>query len=133
MSNRLYTQFRYGFEKKMVDLYCVFAVGSTGACTLTASKSRGIASIARNSAGNYTITLNDRFAVGLYGAYPTVILSSGAPITSNGYTMVVRTDNSAAAAKTVIVGFLKADGTAGDIVTGSTVIIKLELRDATVN
>lgn len=61
MANRLLTQFFYSFFKKLCSLHLVFDVGATGAPTLVAAESIGIASIARSAAGQYTITLQDRW------------------------------------------------------------------------
>lgn len=61
MSNRRFNQFRLQLEKKVVDLYAKVTIGATGAPTLVTAYSKGIASIARNSAGNYTVTLDDKY------------------------------------------------------------------------
>jgi hypothetical protein len=59
--NRLYNQFFLSLERGKAVLFGKVAIGATGAPTINAVKSKGIASIARNSTGNYTITLNDRY------------------------------------------------------------------------
>ena len=48
-------------EKTIVTLYADVTIGGTGAPTLVAANSKGIKSIVRNSAGNYTITLQDQY------------------------------------------------------------------------
>ena len=63
MANRRFrSQFRYHFEAMVVELFCKFDVGTDGAPTLNVTQSKGVASIARNSAGQYTITLEDRYS-----------------------------------------------------------------------
>lgn len=62
MANRRFrSQFQYGFEAMPVSLHCVFDVGASGAPTLNQTLSKGVESIARNSAGQYTITLEDKY------------------------------------------------------------------------
>lgn len=62
MANRRFrSQFRFGHEAMVVDLYAKIAIGAAGAPTLNAPLSKGIASVVRNSAGSYTITLQDRY------------------------------------------------------------------------
>lgn len=61
-ANRYLHQFQGAFYKGMVHLHAEFTVGASGAPTLTAAQSRGVASVARNSAGKYTLTLDDSYA-----------------------------------------------------------------------
>lgn len=51
------SQFRESKELKLIDLYMDFTVAAAGVPTLKAANSLGVKSIARNSAGNYTIVL----------------------------------------------------------------------------
>jgi hypothetical protein len=125
--NRQYRQFRLGLENRVVDLYCNFAVGASGAPTISASKSKGVASISRSSAGKYVITLQDYY-VDLFHVTPMVVLAAGSP---NAPIMVVRAQT-VATAKTVTVEFLDETLTADDISSGATVVLKLELKASTV-
>lgn len=61
MANRMFNQFRYSLEKAVVDLYAKVAIGATGAPTLSTANSKGIASITRNSTGDYTVVLQDKY------------------------------------------------------------------------
>jgi hypothetical protein len=61
MANRRFSQFRYSLEKMPVDLFLQVAIGTTGAPTINVAKSLGVTSITRNSAGNYTIALQDKY------------------------------------------------------------------------
>lgn len=62
MANRFFESRRYSLEKQIVELFFKFAVGASGAPTLDALNSKGIKSVARNSAGNYTVTLQDQYS-----------------------------------------------------------------------
>lgn len=53
-------------EVDMVQLFAYVDIGGTGAPTLNVSKSKGVASIAHNSAGNYTVTLSDVYAAHMF-------------------------------------------------------------------
>lgn len=61
MANRQFTQFSYQMEKAVVNLFAQVAIGASGAPTMNAAKSKGVKSIARNGAGDYTLTLQDSY------------------------------------------------------------------------
>lgn len=61
MANRDYNR-RQSLEKEVKDLYARVTIGTSGAPTLVANQSLGIASISRTSAGLYVLTLQDRYA-----------------------------------------------------------------------
>lgn len=62
MANRWLNQFTKSFEKEVVHIFGNAAIGASGSPTLdTSNDSKGVASIARNSTGNYTITLQDSY------------------------------------------------------------------------
>jgi len=52
----------YAKELDVVSIFAYVDIGDTGAPTLNTAKSKGVASIARNSAGNYTVTLADVYS-----------------------------------------------------------------------
>ena len=62
MADRLLNQFGVTFEKAVVTIYGDVTIGATGAPTLTVAKSKGIKSIVRNSAGDYTVQFQDKYA-----------------------------------------------------------------------
>ena len=76
--NRRYNQFRLSLEKDIVDLYFKAAIGASGAPTLSAAASKGVASITRNSAGNYTVVLSDKYNAFLHFSVAQ-LLSTGLP------------------------------------------------------
>lgn len=113
--NRRFTQFRYSLEKKVVDLFAQVTIGASGAPTLVSGSYDGILSFARNSAGNYTLTLENRY-VKLLGLKADVLLASGDP--AIGYGAVIRSE-SVASAKTIVIEFLGPTG-AGDTTPAAT-------------
>lgn len=55
MANRDMTNQLYSFDKMRKFVNVRVSVGASGAVTLDAAKSKGVASVTRNSAGNWTI------------------------------------------------------------------------------
>lgn len=127
MANRYFEQFRYSFEKKVVDLYMKVAVGATGAPTLSTANSKGIASIARNSAGRYTITLQDKYQK-LLMVDATILLASGLPAPQEFAIVSQAVTNST---PTVVVQF-SAAGVATDPDNGATLYLQITLGDSSV-
>ena len=127
--NRLYTQFRLSLEKRMIDIYAQFSVGATGAPTLNAPLSKGVASVARVSAGLYDVTLADPY-VALMGVLPTITLASGAPAAVGG--MVVRSYSIASGRAVIRVLFVDGAGAAVELNNGAVVNLKFELKGTSV-
>ena len=61
MANRFFSRESYSLEKGPVRLWAKVSIGASGAPTLSSGNCKGIASIARNSAGDYTVTLSDKY------------------------------------------------------------------------
>jgi hypothetical protein len=61
MSNQYARQFNLIKEPSIMNLWAYVTIGAAGAPTLVKAKSKGIKSIARNSSGDYTITLTDSY------------------------------------------------------------------------
>jgi hypothetical protein len=131
MAERRFDQFRLQLEHKVVDLFASVAIGSTGAPTLSAANSKGIASIARNAAGKYTITLQDVYQR-LMHLNAAVQVASGVPSTGTNLQCVIRSDGSNSATPTVVIEFLNSAGVGAEIVSGATVLLKLSLKNSTV-
>jgi len=108
-------------EKEVKSLYLQVAIGSSGAPTLT--KGLGSASIARNSAGNYTITLQDKYTR-LMSASITQLNSSAEDITIQ---LLAQSVDSAKTVQFVC----KTGATATDPSSGSVLYIRLDLKNST--
>lgn len=61
MANRLFQQFRWSLEKKVTDIFAFVTFGAVGAPTLVVAASKGVRSIVRNGAGDFTVTLMDPY------------------------------------------------------------------------
>jgi hypothetical protein len=100
----------FGHEAMPVMLHLKMAIGATGAPTLDEKLSKGIASVVRDSAGQYTITLEDRYTRLMHlsvdqrdGTDPVA-----APLVQ------VEADNSADATPTIVVQYRDAADAATD-------------------
>lgn len=117
-------QFRYSFEREVVEYFGVISIGSTGAPTLTIGK--GITSVVRDSAGQYTLTLKDTSAKLLHcnvmfyastsaAAAPMVVIESNTISVDKKLTLQCRAiDNS----------------TATDPASGEIMYVKISVRNA---
>lgn len=118
--NRRLNQFRYSFERDVVEYFLKVTIGASGAPTLTRAK--GVASITRDSAGQYTIVLQDRSAALLHVSNQAFSSTSpqAAPL------MTVEADNVNSASKSVVVQFRAIDNsTVTDPASGEVLLIKI--------
>lgn len=124
MANRRMSQFRYSMENTVVDLYMVVTIGATGAPTLT--RAQGVTSITRDSAGQYSIILNDIYnqLLGLDCMFYASTSAAAAP-------MVVLESNTIATAKTLVIQCRAIDNsTATDPGNGEIMYLHLALRNS---
>lgn len=131
MANRNLRRDRGSIEQGIVDLFAQIAIGATGAPTISSAKSKGVSSISRTGVGAYTLTLQDRY-VRLLKALATHILAAGVPATTSNAQMVVRADNSGAAAKTILIEFVNNAGAAVELTSGTTLLLNFSLKNSSV-
>lgn len=131
MANRSFHKPLGSLEIDVVTLYAKVTIGAAGAPTLDTANSKGIASIARNSAGEYKITLSDAYQRLLWADAVFLSTSSQDP-TTNGVGFRVEDDQAVAATPYIQVQFFALDdGAAADIASGQVVLFKFELRNST--
>lgn len=125
-------------ERKIVKIYGYIDIGATGAPTINAAKSKGIKSITRNGAGDYTIELGQAnpSRADYYGRvlkkHVEFVVASGvpaAPLPPHIKTDTVKTDGKVR----VICG--AASGASGafvatDPASGEVMLIDLEVSNA---
>lgn len=133
MANRYFNQFAWSLEKNPVHLWLRVNFGATGAPTLVTSAgtpatpaSRGIKSIVRNSAGDYTITLQDAYAGFLSLDYS--FFNTAAPAAP---AMWVKTLAVTTLATPTIEVVFNAAGTPTDPATGEQVNMHIVLKQST--
>lgn len=128
MANRLFnSQFLYGFERMPVMLNMRVTFGASGAPTLDSNTDGGIASITRNSAGRYTIVLQDVYNK-LMGVNMVQLAASAeaAPIRR----VVSQTVSST---KTIVIQYLAVDNsTATDPASGEQLFMQIVLGNSSV-
>ena len=61
MANRYFYQQQNSLEKDVTFVFATINIGATGAPTLVAAESNGVASIARTAQGDYRLTLSDAY------------------------------------------------------------------------
>jgi hypothetical protein len=128
MANRWFEQFAYSLVKGKVFLYGKVTIGAAGAPTLVSANSKGISSIVRNSAGKYTITLQDKYNRLLH-IKPVIVLGAGTPAAPFNFVV----SESVASAKTIVIQFLAVDGTtATDPASGEEVRFEIQLKNSSV-
>lgn len=123
--NRFYNQFYYSLEKGKCSLFGQAAIGAAGAATISAVKSKGIASIAKGTTGQYTVTLQDKY-VDLFMVHAHFL---GA--TDPGVAYVYTVSQDVSGAKTVVIQCVDAAGAAVDPASGSTMMIEFVLKSST--
>ena len=111
---------KQALEREIKDGYVRISIGASGAPTLTAGPLG--ASITRNSAGNYSLTLYDKYAA--LKSFRAILLDSTAEdIRFQLHSETVST--------TQIVRFLcLTDATETDPSDGSVILIKMDLKNA---
>jgi hypothetical protein len=131
MANRLLQQFHYSIVKMPVELYSSIAIGASGAPTIvnsgSAPTSQGIASVVRNSAGKYTITLQDPYN-SLLNVH--AIFNSGASAPAAPIVNIVSQAVSTAAAPTVVIQCRDLSGVAADPASGETLIVNICVKNS---
>ena len=106
-------------------LFGKVAIGATGAPTLNAVKSKGIASVARTGVGAYTITLNDIY-VDMFKCGVNFLFATS-PGVANVYVVSQDVDG----AKTILIQCEDFAGAAVDPANGATMKLEITLKTST--
>lgn len=125
MANQRQTfQFTGRMQRSTIDLFAKVTIGATGAPTLTAD-SKGVTSITRNSAGQYTVVLQDTYAMLIgYG----VSMYSGTSAQAAPFNTLEA--DSISTNGTFVIQFRAVDNsTATDPASGEIMYINLTLRN----
>lgn len=124
MSSRLF-QFRYSYERDLVDIQAKVTIGSSGAPTLTLAK--GIVSITHNSTGNYTIVLKDNYYL-LTDVKASFISGSSAPAAPIVNVVSEQVNNNSS--PSLIIQCRNLSGSATDPASGEVMLLHIQLRSA---
>lgn len=123
MANRNFSRFQ-ALEKEVKAIHAKVAIGAAGAPTLDAVNSKGFKSIVRTAAGQYTVTLEGTWNR-LLDVHATIISATAQD------SEVQVASETVASTKTVVIRTLTA-ATATDLSTGTTLLLKLELKNSSV-
>lgn len=124
MANRNFNRYQ-ALEKEVKAIYAIVAIGASGAPTLTAADSKGVASISRTSAGLYVLTLQDQYNKLMH---LTVMQLIG---TAQDIKVQLVSETTTASTKQITFRTLAA-GVATDPSSGSVLYIKAELKNSSV-
>jgi hypothetical protein len=113
---------RQALEKEVKDLYAKVTIGATGAPTLTLGI--GIASIARNGAGDYTVTLQDK--------YPSLKFFEGVHLKSAAEDLNFQLKAESVASNKTVRFLTVAGASATDPANGDVLYLKFELKNTTI-
>lgn len=123
MANRNFNRFQ-ALEKEVKAIYAVATIGASGAITMTAADSKGVASIAKTGDGLYTITLQDKYNK-LMDASISILSASAQDLVSQ------LVSQSVDSAKTVVFR-TNAAGVETNPSSGSVIRIRLDLKNSSV-
>jgi hypothetical protein len=136
MANRWLNQFRYSFEKRLVNPILRAAIGASGAPTLDAANSKGIYSITRDvaTAGKYTVQFgsaqNAVFVKDVYVKFMGLTFTSVFTSISTVGSVSVLADTTATDGKLVI-QCVDYAGAAVDPASGEVIIVQFTFKDST--
>lgn len=122
MANRNFNRLQ-ALEKEVKQLYADVAIGASGAPTL--SVGLGIASVVRNSAGNYTVTLQDK-----YTRLMSMHVSFFSPSAQNLFIQLISED--VAGAKTVRFRVMDETSLEIDPAPGDRLLVKVDVKNSSV-
>lgn len=123
MANSRLFQFRYSYQRDIVDIFSRISFAAAGVPTMISGK--GLLSVTRISAGHYRLALKDNFF--RLEMLKHVFLDSSAPASPSMYILV---DNSASQTNPVIDIVFNVAGTATDPASGDIVMLQISLCTA---
>jgi hypothetical protein len=136
MANRYNQQFQLTQEKRVTSIFAKVTFGASGAPTLSASNSKGVLSVTRNSAGTYTFVFGSGSGVSLQKDSYVKLLSINTVMNSGASApaapgLYIKADNSASTSSASIQIVMNAAGTATDPATGEIGYFEFIFGDST--
>lgn len=105
-------------------LYAKVAIGASGAPTISVNDSVGVASISRDSAGVYIVTLDDK--------YNSLLSFNVMMVEATAEDLTFQVESEAVAASKTIQFQCKAAAVETDPSSGSVLLIKIEVKNSSV-
>lgn len=131
MANSYLQQFRYSYEKYVVDAFANVTIGTTGAPTLNTSllqSSKGVKSITRTGVGKYSVVLKDNF-IKLLNVDATVQNATGIAASPTIGIVTTGTNVTTLSGGTLVIQF-SAAGTATELASGDIVYLQMTLSNS---
>lgn len=131
MADRMFRDGAKTLDIDLVELFANATIGSTGAVSSSSAGTNGVATVARTSAGKYTLTLQDAY-VGFRWADVQVLAGTLAdPQTVGVWATLFSQD--VTSAKTVVFQFQNvATGAAADPASGAVLYFRICLKNSSV-
>lgn len=129
MANRDFKNFQAG-EREVKRLYMKATIGGTGAPTLVAADSLGIKSIARNGAGDYTVTFGT--PSGDTEKYNKLLWFDGKLLDTSGEDIRTQIDTDTVSSAGTMTFYTVTGATATDPSDGSTVLLVFDVKNSSV-
>lgn len=123
MANRNFNR-KQALEKEIKEIYAKVTIAGSGAPTLVANQSLGVASISRSSAGLYVLTLQD--------AYMRLMDAHISIVTPNAEDIKVNLVSESVASSKQVTFRCTAAAVATDPASGDSFLISLQLKNSSV-
>lgn len=130
MANIYGRQFNQTLQPIVVSIFARIAIGAAGAPTLTTGKAKGVKSIVRNSAGNYTITFGNSSATQQYVSLLSTLATFQNATAPAAPLMFVAAD-AVGSAGTITIQFTNLSQVATDPGNGEVIKLCVDLSNST--
>lgn len=121
MANRNFNR-KQALEREIKEVYCQIAIGSSGAPTLT--RGTGVASVTRDSAGVYILTLQD--------TYQRLMHASVTQLVASPQDLTFQLEAEAVATAKTVQFRCNTGATETDPASGSILYVVLQLKNSSV-
>lgn len=131
MADRMFREGAKTLDIDLVTLYASATIGASGAVASSSAGTNGVTTVARTSAGKYTITLDDKYTGFRWADVKVLAGTLGDPNTAGILATLFSQD--VASAKTVVFQFQNVtDGAAADPADGAVLYFKIDLKNSSV-
>lgn len=131
MADRRFQLPEGNLEARVVELYVNLVVGASGA--VTSGSGKGIVSVVKESAaGQYTVTLEDKYN-SLLSVSSMLVATADSDPSTVGTTMRLLSEAVGAATPTVVLQFATSDdGAKANPASGARILVCLKLKNSTI-
>lgn len=131
MADRNWIPASGSLEVNMCELFGSITIGSSGA--VTTSSGKGIASVVKeSSAGQYTITLSDKYNSLLFASFTLVSTTDGAQTIGTAFRLNSEDVDHTTAPKVTLQCSDTATGADANLTSGDVVLFNLKLKNSSV-